>query len=145
MFVLLPLECYLQLEEIPAIPCIPNRKERVKKHERVWLFAYPHLTRRALGHREFFEYQDAKYRLCYSPGLVLTNPKHSEWFTDSDSALGSSGAPVLDDEGHVIGLFWGGGSGGGLASKLDEEHKYRYRRVIDLWSFKKAHPYFFDS
>ena len=53
----------------------------------------------------FFDYQDANDLLCYSSGLVLTNPTDSEWFTDSDSALGSSGAPVLDDDGHVIGLF----------------------------------------
>ena len=39
-------------------------------------------------------------------GLLLTDPAQSEWFTDADSALGMSGASVLDDGGFIVGLFW---------------------------------------
>ena len=64
-------------------------------------------------------------------GLVLTDPPQSEWFTDTDSALGMSGASVLDDDGCIVGLFWGGGAGGGLAASLPNSERYRYRRVVD--------------
>ena len=30
-----------------------------------------------------------------------------------------SGASVLDDDGRIVGLFWGGGAGGGSAASLE--------------------------
>ena len=77
--------------------------------------------------RKFFGYSDAHYYQAYSVGLVLTDPEQSEWFTDADSALGMSGASVFDDAGHLIGLFWGGGAGGGLAI-LPKVQRYQYQR-----------------
>ena len=62
-------------------------------------------------------------------GLVLTDPEQSEWFTDADSVLGMSGASVFDDAGHLIGLFWGGGAGGGLAQSCQRDSVIN----IDAW------------
>lgn len=91
----------------------------------------------------FFGYSDAQYDQAYSVGLVLTDPEQSEWFTDADSVLGMSGASVFDDDGHLIGLFWGGGAGGGQAATLPKEQRYRYRRVVDILRFREFLPDFF--
>ena len=134
----------LKLEAPPEIEPIQTRKKRVQRHERIWHWGYPQLSRRPAEQRQFFGYPDAKYHLAYSVGLVLTDPQQSEWFTDADSALGYSGCPVLDDTGCLVGLFWGGGAGGGLAASLSKDQRYRYRRVVDIFDLKKQIPQFFS-
>lgn len=133
----------LKLDDIPTISPVRVRKERLKRHERVWHWGYPQLTRRPKGQLQFLGYADAEYYLAYSPGLVLTDPLETEWFTDADSVLGFSGASVLDDQGCLAGLFWGGGAGGGKAQVLPEEQRYRYRRVVDIQELSQKMPQIF--
>ena len=101
------------------------------------------MTRRPIEQRAFLGYSNIERRQVYSVGLVLTDTSQSEWFTDADSALGMSGASVLDDDGCIVGLFWGGGAGGGSAASLPKSERYRYRRVVDIHRLKERLAQFF--
>ena len=52
---------------------------------------------------------------------------------------------MLDDDGSIVGLFWGGGAGGGSAASLPKSERYRYRRVVDIHRFAGRFPQFFAS
>lgn len=133
----------LKLDTVPNQKPVQTRKTKVQRHERIWHWGYPQITRRPMEHRQFFGYSDVEYRQAYSVGLVLTDASQPEWFSDADSVLGMSGAAVLDDDGFIIGLFWGGGAGGGLAASLPKSERYRYRRVVDIHALTQRLPQFF--
>ena len=133
----------LKLDTIPSQKPVVTRDKRVERHERVWHWGYPQMTRRPTEQRAFLGYSNIERRQVYSVGLVLTDPSQSEWFTDADSALGMSGASVLDDDGCIVGLFWGGGAGGGSAASLPKSERYRYRRVVDIHRLKERLAQFF--
>ena len=110
-------------------------KERPCLHDRVWHWCYPHRTFRSESERNFLGYDNADHDLRYSPGLVVAGSSGSEWFTDADATLGSSGSAVLNDAGELVGIYRGGGA-------RDEypDDPYRYRRCIDVCELKKKFP-----
>ena len=123
----------LKINPIDHIAPVAITKRVPHLHERVWQWAYPHRSFRSKTEREFLRFEEANHELRYSPGLVIAGAGQREWFSDGDAVLGSSGSALLNDDGHLMGIYRGGGS-----HDFYPDDPYRYRRCVDVHHLKEC-------
>jgi hypothetical protein len=89
----------------PAPPAwLPLSTREVEVGEPVWMAGFPLRSARAPEARERLGYPDADGSLRVSRGQILAR-EDGYLVTDLDGSMGSSGSPVLDQQGQVIGMF----------------------------------------
>jgi len=73
--------------------------------EPIWMAGFPLRTARGMDRRTELGYADADGSLRVSAGNVLAVDQEDNFTSDADGSMGSSGSPVFDRNGKVVGIF----------------------------------------
>jgi Trypsin-like peptidase domain len=83
--------------------CLSDRT--VQTSEKLWMAGFPLRSARSEQSLETHRYSDADGTLRISSGHVLSVDPDGYFTSDVDGSMGSSGSPVIDAHGLVVGIF----------------------------------------